>query len=834
MSSTSSGRRIFEAIGRDIRYAARRIRRQPTAAVIVVLTLAIAVGANATLFSLVRGIVERPLPVRAPDRLVVISLVNPRNAQQLFTYVETFDRLRSEQDVFESMSLYVGGGLLRGEARGTSFYGGVESSTDGFFESLGLRPFLGRFPTASENPPAGHAAPYVVISYRIWQRYFAGDPHALSETIRVEGVPLYVIGVAPPEFHGMYVDGGADFWVSMDFVRMVAGDPSKPLRSRTIVAQLRPGVTIEQARAKLTTIWPSLLTSTLPANVNLTERTNILHGQLTVATFATGFSTLRRLYADPLEALSVLAAVLLVIGCTNLGAIILARLLARDREIATQLALGAGAGAIIRQAAVEVLLLSSAGAAVAVWLAFGGTGAVIDFLWAAKDEPLALSVRPDTIVLAAALAVTAGAGLLVGVIPAWLAVRRMSSLNVAANPRAGTSDSRAASVLLAAQIALSLVLVACAGLFVQTVRNLRANDDMLPAGQLVLTRLLLKPGVPRPLQLDTSYYRDVIDRLSGVPTVEAVALSTYFPSSFEVELPIEPVVRGDGRDRSAEISAGADYLSPGFFETLDIGRLAGRDFTWQDDARGRPVAILNTVLANRLFPRGDAVGQQITLGTGGDAAVCEVIGIVADAPVYGIRLRQMPMAFRPLLQRPHGPTTNPFAIVRGRGRMDPVIAGYKSALAGLPYHLLGVVMTLDDLVGITLQQERLAAWGASLFAGLALLVSALGVYGLVAYAVARRTREVGVRMALGARRRTILWMITRQGLEPSLAGVALGLCGAAVAARVIRSMLYGVSPYDPITLAVAAAVFLAIGLGAGLAPGYRASTIDPIITLRED
>src|SRR5258708_774533 len=224
-------REVFDACRRDVRFAVRRIRRDTSTSAIVVLTLALSIGANTTLFSLVRAIIDRPLPVRAPDQLVLITLLNPRNAQQLFTYLPTFDRVRSEQHVFESMSLYAGGGILRGEVRGVGFDGGVETATSGFFESLGVRPYLGRFPTASENPPSGHAAPYVVISNRMWQRYFSADPRALAETIRVEGIPLNVIGIVPPEFHGLYVDGGTDFWVSMDFVRTVAGDPSKPLLS---------------------------------------------------------------------------------------------------------------------------------------------------------------------------------------------------------------------------------------------------------------------------------------------------------------------------------------------------------------------------------------------------------------------------------------------------------------------------------------------------------------------------------------------------------------------------------------------------------------------------
>src|SRR5258708_3927008 len=340
------------------RSSRRRMRRDTSTSAIVVLTLALSIGANTTLFSLVRAIIDRPLPVRAPDQLVLITLLNPRNAQQLFTYLPTFDRVRSEQHVFESMSLYAGGGILRGEVRGVGFDGGVETATSGFFESLGVRPYLGRFPTASENPPSGHAAPYVVISNRMWPRYLSADPRALAQTIPVEGIPLNVIGIVPPEFHGLYVDGGTDFWVSMDFVRTVAGDPSKPLRSRTIVARLRPGVSTGQARAEISTLLPSVLSETLPSSVGETERRNLLHGRVNVEPFAHGVSTLRKRYGNPLEALTLLASLLLAIGCTNLTSLFLARLQARDREIVTQLALGASRAPVVRQPPLNVLLLS--------------------------------------------------------------------------------------------------------------------------------------------------------------------------------------------------------------------------------------------------------------------------------------------------------------------------------------------------------------------------------------------------------------------------------------------------------------------------------------------
>ncbi|HEX4568362.1 MAG TPA: ABC transporter permease, partial [Vicinamibacterales bacterium] len=535
----------METLGRDARHAFRRIRREPTGSAVIILTFALTVGASTTLFSLVRGIIERPLSVHAPGELAVLSVLNPRNGSQLSTYLPTFERTRERQRVFQSMSMYVGGGVYRAQVRGVDVDGGIETATPGYFEALGVHPSLGRFPTAAENSLTGTAAPYVVISDRLWRRYFSSEPRAIGERITLEGIALFVIGVMQPDFHGLYVDAGADFWTSMDFVRATAGDPSKPIRARAILGRLKSGVTIPQAGAGLSAIWPSVIQSTLPGGLAVSERDDLQHARIDVQPVSTGFSRLRQKYTDPLQALTFLTVLLFLLGCANLSGVLLARLLARDREIATQLALGASRAMIDRQTAVETLLLAGPGALCAWWIAFKGSAAIGAFLWSGAGEPLALSVTPDMPLLLFALAIVVAFGLVIGIVPARLVTRRRDGLKTAAGQRASRAGSRAGRLLVAGQVAFSLVLLASAGVFVRTLQNLRANDSAFPASHIVLSRMWLKPGVPRTTTLDVNYYRVLADRLMAVPGVNAASFSSTFPSTLEIQVPQESIRRTD-------------------------------------------------------------------------------------------------------------------------------------------------------------------------------------------------------------------------------------------------------------------------------------------------
>jgi predicted permease len=823
---------VLDALLHDVRYSLRSLRRAPGFSVVVIVTLALAVGANTALFSLFNAIVLRMLPVTAPERLAVISLTDERGLQTRFIYGSTFAEFRARQQTFETVSMYSGGGILRAEARGESVEGGVESATPEFYDMLGVRPFLGRFITTADAPEVGESASVVVLGYRFWQRHFGGDPNVLGEIIKVDGVPLEIVGVMRPEFRGLQVDGGADFLLPLAALRRMAGDPSRPIRSLNVIGRLRPGVTLEQARVEVAALWPAVQASTMPAALTPVERDDLRSARTKVDSLATGFSNLRRRYADPLVVLVGLTAVLLVIGCVNLSGLLLVRAVARGQQLQVRVALGASRARLAQQLLLESLLLSVSGTVLALPLAWWVSRVLGATLWGNRLVPLAMSTTPDGRVLSVAAVIAVITGALVGALPAWLATRHRG---IAVQPvRSVVTTGPSGKALLVAQVALSLVLMIGAGLFARSLANLRANDSTFPTRRLLFTRLWMNPDDHRPSN-DAAYYPELARQLAQIPGVESVGLSMYFPAYFNVRLSPDVIARADVPDRSTDVAAMTEAASPRFFETVGIVRVQGRDFSWDDSARGTPVAIVNTTLARKLFPTGDAIGQRIRIGKDPARQSIEIVGVVSDAPVGNIREPHVPAAFRPLLQEPQRARV-PIVNLRASGDPKGLGDALSRIVASLGRHYVRarLVSTLEEQVNQSLRQERLVAGLSSFFAALAVLLASVGVYGLLAYAVARRTREIGVRMALGATRRSVLQMIVREALVLASIGIGLGVACALMAGRFIESLLYGLAPNDPTTLVGAASLFIVVAAVSGLIPAYRASTIDPMSALRQD
>jgi predicted permease len=823
---------VLDTVCHDVRYALRGIRRAPGSSTIVVATLALAIGANTALFSLLNAIVLRHLPVSEPDRLAVVSVLDPATTEPLLIYYPTFVEFAARQRVFESVALHVGGGVLRVEARGAAVDGGVEAATANYYDLLGVRPQLGRFISSADAPATGPAAPVVVISFRFWQRQFGGDPHAIGETLTVDGVPLSIVGITPPSFHGLYVDGGADFCLPLTVLQRIAGDPTRPVRARTIIGRLRRGVTLDRARAEIETSWPSLVAATLPASLTAVERNALTAGRVQVQSLATGFSTLRRQFGLPLFVLVALTALLLMVGCANMSSLALARLIAREQQLAIQMALGATEGRLVRQAALENVALALLGTMAAVPLAFWTSRAIGAVLWGQASIPLAITMTPDVRVLTVAATVGLACGLLVGIVPAWVAARRRRTLSVQHSHVIGVPAASGGRVLLLAEVAGSLVLLAAAGLFVRTLMNLRGNESALPAQTVVWARLWLTTA-GRNAPVDRSYYGDLAQRLSAMPGAESVAFSMYFPAYFNTARPLDTIALDGAPPGTNAVTGLTEVVSPRFFETVGIARLQGRDFTWRDDGHATPVAIVSASLARKLFGAGPAIGRRIRVGRDPAAALVEIVGVVADAAVGHIRDPRLPMLYRPMLQEPERARV-PVASVRGHGNITTIGAEFARVVASSGRHFLRSTQTLEQQIDDALLQERLAAWLSSCFAGLALLLASIGIYGLLAYAAARRTREIGVRMALGASRTSVLRLILGEGARVGCAGVALGVPCALAVAPLARSLVYGVGPNDPVTLAVSAAMMLIVAIGAGLLPAIRAATVDPMTALREE
>jgi predicted permease len=750
-------------------------------------------------------------------------------------YVSTYLELAARQRSFESLALYSGGGILRTDARGVQADASVEGATPGYHAMLGIHPLLGRLISSADAPDQSDSAPVVVLGYRFWRRQFGGDPRVLSETVRIEGIPLTVIGILPPEFHGLYVDQDADVTVPLAALRQIAGDPKRPIRALSVIGRLAPGVTLSQARAELAMLWPLLRTSTTPVGLTAAEDRDMRASQIGVQSVANGFSSLRTRYADPILVVVGLTTLLLMIGSINVSGLLLARAIARGPELAMRVMLGASRARLIQQLVVESLILAVAGTVVSLPMASWGSHLLSAMLWSGQAVPLALSVAPDARVWMLAAASSVAGGVVIGVLPAWRATGRHGSLLLQTTRNASGSSGVWRKALVVAQVSLSLVLLVGAGLLARSVANLRANDAAFSKRSIIWARLWLNPGV-RQISNGATYYSELTRQISQLGGVESVGLSYLFPTYFGATPAPQVIGEADVSDASGDVPGIMEVVSPGFFKTIGIGLADGRDFSWRDDEHGAAVAIVNGALARRLFPKGDALRRRIKVGNDRSRQHLEIVGIVQDAPMGNIRRPDMPVAFRPLAQESQYarvPVLN-VRVDRDLKSINGITDGLRRIIAPFNRHFIRDARTLDEAVNQSLLQERLVAAFANWFAGLAVLVSCIGLYGSLAYTVTRRTREIGVRMALGATRASVLRMIAREGTRLALLGVAIGIPCALAAGRLIRFLLYGLPPSDPTTLIAASSVFVMIAITAGLLPAYRASTIDPITALRQD
>ena len=824
---------MIDRLLQDVRYTLLRTRRAPGFAAAVVATLALAMGANTALFSLVNALVLRTLPVRNPGELVLLQATDDRGQRNRPIYYSTFAEL-ARLPVFDTLALYSGGGGFQIEARGALSEGLIEASTPGFFEALGLRPHLGRFFTMADSPADGPAAAVVVLSYNFWVRAFGGDPAALGETILISGTPALVIGVTPPKYNGFYVDGGYGFSVPLTFLnRQMGSDPKRPVRGLNAVARLAPGVPLQQASAAVQAVWPTLRVNTVPPGLSQVEQKEIPTQRITVESLATGFSSLRRQYQDPLMVLWGISTVLLMIGCVNLSGLMLARTAAHDQQLAICFALGASRGRIAQQLLVESLLLSLMGAAAALPLAWWTTKAAGAVLWQGST-PLVQSLTPDGRVLALTAAIGIAMGLVMGVLPAWSASRSWLQTGLRPNRTVAHVSSRWGKVLLVVQVAMSLVLLVGAGLFASSLSKLRQLDAGVRTEGVRWSRLFAVPNGYRN-QNDAAYYPELVRQLSGVPGVRSVALASYFPTYFGLGdlISTQPMARA-GNTQSAEAAVGImENVTPRFFETAGIPLLRGRDFAWSDDAQHAAVAIINESLSRKLFPDGDAIGQRIRIGNDPRRAAVEVVGVAGDAAIGSYKLPHMPVAFRPRMQELQL-SRAPVMVFRMSGDPPAGDAAMKTVIAGMGHEYARGFYSLDEQIDRSLLQERLLAGLSSFFAGLAVLLAFVGLYSVLTYAVARRTREIGVRMALGSSRGRVIRMVVRESLVLTLLGVAIGIPCALAAGRLIGSLLFGLGSSDPAALVTASASFVTVGAVAALRPALRASRVDPMTALRAD
>ncbi len=816
---------MWDALRLDVRHSFRSLRRAPAFSLIVIATLALAVGATTALGSLLNALVLRQLAVPGPEQLVAVSALEPRGNVDGYFYADTFNAYRATQRSFAQMSMYSGGGLLRVETHaGVSEDASIEAVSPSYFDLVGAPLSAGRFFTESDDA-------VVVIREGFRRRLFGNGP-GIGEAIKVNAVPATVIGVVADGFDGLQIHGTTDLIVPFAVTRAASGDVSRPFRSRVVVGRLARGVSIAAARAELLARWPSVQVATLAAALPEAERQALLRQQLTVAPLASGFSALRDRYGSTLWVLLALMGILLAVACANLAGLSLARSLTRRHQVAIRLALGGSARRVFWQLCVDGILLSTVAFAVALPLAWGIVRVVTASLVSPRGPASFPPVTPDAGVIAATALLTLGIGLAIGVVSAWQPV----AVRVDEGLRAGRgvigSPGPFGRGLLVAQVALTMTLLVGAGLFTTTLAHLRANDTSLQSQRIVFTRAFREPG-DREL-LPPGYYQSLATELARVPGADAAALSVYYPTYFGLKVPVPTDYHYTQADGVTPIDGTVltDFVSPGFFDLFRFHLLKGRDLSW-DDGLGKPaVALISASLARAVFPAGDEIGRHIRIA-GPERREIEVIGVVADAPYVTLDDPAPLVVFRPIMQET-ARTQFPIAYVRATGDLATVRDGYTRVIKSLGHRSVRAFITSSEWVNGALVQERFTAALATFAAALTVLLSCMGVYGLLAYSVAARQREIGVRVALGATGRNVVRMILRDGVAIAVPGVLIGAPCAWAAARLVRAQLYGIAPGDPHTLVIAAATLLATVLAASLVPALRASRVTPIEALRDE
>ncbi|MFN2447153.1 MAG: ABC transporter permease [Vicinamibacterales bacterium] len=816
---------MLEALLQDIRYGCRHLRRSPGFTAAAVVILALGIGANTAMFTVLNALVLRPLPISDPRGLIGVSSRNAQDQPRL-TLIPAVDELIREGGPLRNVCGYNGGVVIAVEANAAPTQALGAFVTGECFNTFGVTPILGR-PILHEDAPLFTPGSRVaVIGHRFWTRMFGADPRAVGQTIRTEGVELTVIGVLPPGFGGLHADAGVDVFAPFDTIF-----PARPDRrpgASHILGRLRSGVSLEQAAAQLETRWPALLEAVTPATMLPTERAELRDVRPRVERIGTGISFYRDRYARPLTMIIGLTSLLLLLACVNLGGLLLSRLAARAPELALRLALGGSQRRVAQQMLVETVLLSLSGAALAVPTSFAIVAPLASFMPSGLVERT-VAFTPDPRVLVVTGLVGLGAGLLMSTLPIWIAARRQASVRFTWDRTIAGNSNRWARGLLVAQVALSVVILIGTGLLIRSLYLLQRSDLGVRPGGVVIVRVMPLPNAYRDID-NASYYPALLERVAALPGVRSAGFARLFPR-LSIEWTGQPIALVG--DPPGLVRAVLETTSPGFFETVGISLLRGRLTSWLDNETTLQVAVVSESLARALAPAGNVIGRRVQFGSGRDHQDVVIVGVVRNATLGNPRQPDVPVFYRPMLQA--GLYANyPSLAIATDGRPITVAGGVRQVLKDAGREYAHDISTLEDVLRHAPATERMSATLAGAVGTLAVLLALVGVHGLLAYAVSRRTREIGVRVAVGAAPGAVVRMVLREGLVLTLAGVAIGLPAALVATRALRTLMFGVSESDPLTFAATTVFFLVLSLVAGIYPARRAAAVDPAIALRAE
>jgi predicted permease len=808
-----------EELARDVRFAARTLRKQSGFTAVAVLTLTLGIGANCAIFSLINALVLRRLSVDEPGRLVEVSTLGPNGLKDGLS-TAMVEEIQRRQQVFSGLFAWSGGGIANLEANGVAYAGVRDDVSSGYYATLGVRPLLGRLFTPEDA--ATSPATVAVLDYRCWQRRFNGDLGVVGKVIRLEGRPLTIIGVTPERFGGLLVEVAPDITVPIAFTERMRR--RREALALNVIGRLKGGVGIEQARAQLVAIWPAVQAATAPEGGQASAKQEFFARRLAIDSAATGISYVRQRFTRPLGVLMGVASIILLIACVNLAGLMLSRAAGRQREMGIRRALGATGWRLVRQHLAESFLIAAAGAALGILLAGWGAQFIVRFI-SSGFVPLTLHPTPDARVVAFTAGVAVLTAVLFGIAPALQATRTDPGSALRRTARMSSGAGRFGKSLVIAQVALSLVLLIGAALFLRTLHNLHTVDAGFRRDGILLVILFPKAGGHTGLDQPV-YYHELADKVAALPGVESVSYSNLGPiMPVEFRESVEPK-----SGSAAPVDAAVDRLAPRFLETLGMRLLAGRDFSWHDDAKAPRVALVSESLARRLFPSGGAVGRRIRVGMDRERQDIEIVGVVNSASLWVVRNREPLAVYTPLGQA--RPGNQPQMVIRAAVDPASLAAPVRRTIEGMGHEYPLRIQTLREREDWALMQERLIGTLSSFFSGFALLLACVGLYGLVSYSVKSRTGEMGIRMALGAKPGSVLGLVIRESLTLVAVGILIGLPVAFAASRLVSKWLFGLSPADPLSMVAGASVLLAVALLASYVPARRAARIDPMEALR--
>jgi len=798
----------------DLAFGLRNLRRHPGFTVTAVLALAAGIGANSAMFSVIDGVLLKPLPFQQPERLVNIWETLPkRNIPRLPAPVGNYLDWRTMNHVLADMGSFTGAAFSLASVTEPERYLGARCDP-GLFSTLRVNPVLGRAFTAEDNLP-GHDT-VAILAYGLWKQRFGGDPQILGQKITLDGSPREIIGVMPP---GFSYPPQAVLWVPFGW--------TDALRSRRdfhdirVIGRLKDGVSLGQAQTEFSSIavnlarqYPSFnQDERITVNFALDDLVGQIRPALVVLLGAVGF--------------------VLLIACANVANLSLAKAASRARELAIRASLGAGRARIVRQLLAESLLLSLVGGMTGLLLAYGAIRTILAV--APATIPRLTEVHLDWRALTFTLMLSGLTGIVFGIFPAWTASRPDVFADLKNGARGSTGHGSLRAALVVAQVVSAVVLLAGAGLLVRSFYALLQVDAGFTADHVMTMRL-----VPAPLKynghpdLQIQFARDILRNVAAIPGVKAAGIASDVPLAGN---PIF-IMRIEGQPVTPSQAPVTAYFSvtPTHFGLMGMRLLEGR-FLNEGDTAGSPlVAVVNQTLARKYFPGQSAVGKRLEVGFADPPRWREIVGVVADVHSDGLDQQTPVQVYAAFLQMPGVfPSFTPAITVVAKTSQDPAAAGdaIKNAILKVDRSQpVFALQTMEQVIGKSVSQRRFALVLIAVFAGLAVFLAVLGLYGVISYSVSQRTAEIGIRMALGARTNQVLWMIERQGLFLVGIGLVAGIAGAALLTRFLRGMLFGVSPTDPVTFLGVAGALLCVAAAACYLPARRAAQVDPLVALR--